>query len=85
MRRCYQISQDGRGFGHGRWSGFSRFFSKTKPKEENVVFKVPLKCRLLFGMVLHPRFKTKRSLRSDVDRSTDRQIDRQIDRQNDNR
>jgi len=40
-----------------------------------------------FDLVLHSRFKTKRPLRYDVDRSTDRttdwQTERQIDRQND--
>ena len=46
------------------------FFSKTKPKEEKVFFFIPP------DLVLHSRYKNKRSLRSDVDRSNDRQTRR---------
>ena len=52
------------------------FFSKIKPKEEKVVFLFPLKVAY-FDFVLHSRFKTKRSLRSDTDRSIDKSTDRQ--------
>ena len=47
------------------------FFSKTKAKEEKVVF---LFCRLYFDLVLHSRFKTSDSCDPML---TDRQIDRQ--------
>ena len=58
------------------------FFSKTKPKVEKVYFLISPKHVAYFDFVLHSRFKTKRSLRSGVDRSTDRQqIDRTTDRQ----
>ena len=40
MRRMV-TSPDGRGLGRGRWSGFSYFFSKTKPKKEKVIFYFP--------------------------------------------
>ena len=60
------------------------FQVKTKPKEEKLLlFCFPLKLAY-FDFVLPLGFKTKRSLRSDVDRSTDRSTERQINRQDDN-
>ena len=52
------------------------FFSKIKPKEEKVVFKISPLNVAYFDLVLHSRFKTKRSLRSDVDRSINRSTDK---------
>ena len=76
MRQVYQISHDGGILGVVTGpDSVVFFFSKTKRKEEKLFFYFPA----YFYLVLHSRFKTKRSLRSDVDRSTDRQIDRQDD------
>ena len=55
-------------------------FLITKPKEDKVFFFFLLNVAY-FDLVLHSRFKTKRSLRSDVDRSTDRPNDSLTDQQ----
>ena len=65
----YQRLLDGRGFGHCRWSGFIPFFLKDQAKRFK---KIPLKMPPTWIWYFTQGFKTKRSLRSDVDRSTDR-------------
>ena len=55
------------------------FFLKTKPKEEKVFFYFPQNVAY-FDLVLHSRFKTKRSLRSDIDRQINRQNNRLTDK-----
>ena len=50
-------------------------FSKIKPKEEKGgVLYFPYVA--YFDLVLHSRFKTKRLLRSDIDKSTDKSTDK---------
>ena len=69
----YQISLDGWGFGG---PDSVTFFLKPSRKKIKYLFLFPLKMSPTLILYFHSRIKTKRSLRSDVDRSTDRLTDK---------